>query len=191
MQNVLFVVSHFGSESFDMLETLNGNPRLVVYNSNGLYTHMEQFENLTSFPHKISDTSAIYGDHLLTNTTYYCEAFYQHCRFIYCLSPAKQALPRIVDKGYKLEGAESYYRFRLHRICEMAKRTPGAIVITEGRIRDSLHKIEKYLGLKQPLKYEKKVKDSETIIPSEIVEKSERAYERFLYFMKQQNLIIA
>lgn len=188
MRNVLFVISHHGSESMDLVESLNGNPKIVVYNVNGLYGHIDHFENLTSFPHKISDTSAIYGDHLLTNTTYYCEDFYHYCRFIYLLSPAKQALPRIVDIGYTVDGAQNYYKFRLHRMCEMIKRSPGSIVIPEGMIQTSLPKIEQYLGLKKPLRYSQKVENSETDIPSEVIDKSQQSYERFLYFIKQQDV---
>ena len=191
MRNILFVVSHYGSESQDLVDILNENPRTVVYNSNGLYTHVEHFENLTSFPHKISDTSAIYGDHLLTNITYYCESFYKHCKFIYLFSPPKLALPRIVDMKYSVEGAESYYRFRLHRMCEMAKRSSRAIVIQEGSIKSALPDIEKYLNLRVPLKYSGSAENSESFIPSDVIDRCQDAYERFLYFMKQQDLVIA
>jgi len=188
MKNALFVVSHIGSNSQDLVNSLNRNPRVVVYNINGLYSHIEHLENLFSFPHKINDTSAIYGDHLVKNTTYYCNLFYKSCKFIYLITPPEYALPKIVASGYKLLCAERYYKFRLQRMCEMMKRTPGAVFVED--IEKSFPVIEKYLNLKDKLSIVSVIEfEKDPSLPSEVIERTQDAYERFLYFIKKQDLL--
>lgn len=190
MRNILFLVSHIGSNSFNLFECFNDNSRIVMYNNNGFYKDVTDLEKLSSLPHKIDNTAAIYGDHLLTNTTYYIESMYRMCKFVYVISSAAKALPKIVDEGYAPDKADAYYRFRLHRICEMGKRTPGAVVVTDDKMSKSLPYIEKYLGLKQSLILEEKNKESTTRVDPELIDRCQIAYERFLYYLKQQDLIV-
>ncbi len=149
MNNVFFVVSHFGSGSSGLVAILNQNPKISVHCSEMMYQHPFNLENLTSLEHKSTHPSmSLYGDHLLLNTDFACEKLYDMCKFIYIMGEPTTA---ILDK-YDEKNAFPYYSFRLRRIYEMAQRTPGAVFLTSDDINPSGFKlIEEYLELEQPL----------------------------------------
>ena len=139
-------------------------------------------------------TAAIYGDHLLFNTQFYYKPFYAACRFIYVVRGAKGTLNTIMankSDEHNAHTAFRYYAYRLQRICEMAKRTPGALWLTwtdvvQGK---ALPVVADYLGIdKNFASTVMPPGDEPDVMPLQVVEKAHDAYERFLYFSKSLNL---
>ena len=190
MKKVCFVVSHLGSGSSELVESLNKNPRCEIHSTRVQYSSPDSLNWMFARGHKMRNSSAVYGDHMLLNASLSCKKFYEFCKFIYVIRPARQSMEGIMASGYGEEEASRYYRFRLRRMCEMAKRTPGAVLATwDDMLRgEILGAIESYLGLDVPL---------ERMIPSEnapskakesSVEQCQDAYERYHYFMKNLGL---
>jgi hypothetical protein len=192
MKKVAFVVSHLGSGSDDLVRVLNDNPRLVVHNTNGEYSHPTDLSWLFKLGHKQDNAAAIYGDHLLHNAGFSCKALYDYCQFIYMIRSARSSLNEIVSlSNYQPENAAKYYTFRLRRICEMAKSTPGAVLLTWEDLanRQGLPLIEEYLGLKLPLRLMEDLRtEKKDEVPHEIVEEAQESYERYLYYLRQLDL---
>jgi hypothetical protein len=86
-----------------------------------------------------------------------------------------------------------YYTYRLRRICEMARRTPGAVLLTwddmiTGR---GFPLLEKYLHLKEPLVNEEKLwpqAQSNANVTSAIIDQAQHSYERYFYYLRNLNL---
>jgi hypothetical protein len=159
MKKVCFVVSHLGSGSIDLVDILNKNPKCEIKESSTQYENPSSLGWLFASGHKCRDSSAIYGDHLLFNMSISYKRFYEFCKFIYVIRPARASLNEIAtlqDTKYKQADAARYYRFRLRRICEMAKRTPDAVLVTWDDLAkgSAFSIIEEYLGLSKQLKTE-------------------------------------
>lgn len=148
-----------------------------------------------SIPHKCRDSSAVYGDHLLFNSSLSCKNLYEICRFIYVIRPPRAALNEIStikDSGLKGAFAAKYYSFRLRRICEMARNTPGALLLTWDDMASgkAFVSIEEYLGLKAGLKTEYHhfsagLKDD---FDEGLISECEDAYERYYYYLDRLDL---
>lgn len=185
------MVSHLGSGSLELLRVLNRNTRVVIHNQSGKYAHPTDLEWLFKFGHKIDNTAAVYGDHLTHNVSFACPALYDVCQFIYVIRSAKPTLNTIVSSGlYTPENALRYYTFRLRRICEMAKRTPGAVLLTwEDMSNDRCFPLlEEYLGLNTSLTSEKFEAETLDLVEHSLVEQAQESYERHLYYLKQLDL---
>jgi len=196
MKNVVFIMSHFGSGSFDLVRMMNRNPRITIENSGARYYHPDDLEWLFSKEHKLKNAAAIYGDHILLNANFACDALLKAYKFIYVIRSAKMALNRIVTQSkFSEKNTLSYYAFRLTRISEMAKATPGAVLLTWEDLTSAtgLPLIEEYLGLKTQLEptIDEFVQDetqTQCNLPSELIQQGQEAYERYLYYLKQLDL---
>ena len=181
MRKVAFVISHLGSDSVELVRILNENPRILIHTSTTNYESVKSLDWLFESGHKLDNTAAIYGDHLLHNHQFAAPSLYKFCRFIYVIRPAKSSLNAISNST-----AHRYYCFRLRRICEMAKRTPNALLITWPDLADgrAFHKIEEFLNLKNELKSTTLSFIEEHELSPEFVEKAQDSYERHLYYLK-------
>jgi hypothetical protein len=191
MKKVCFIVSHLGSGSSDLIDILNGNPKCTIQNSSVKYSGPSDLEWLFASPHKCRDSSAIYGDHLLYNSSLSSKNLYERCKFIYFIRPARASLNEIsMMKGETgLEGrfAARYYCFRLRRICEMARKTIGSLLLTWDDLASgkAFPSIEEYLGLKTQLRAEHRHFSLHTIdeFDEKLVSECEDAYERYYYYI--------
>jgi hypothetical protein len=113
---------------------------------------------------------------------------------VYLVRPARSSLNSILssERNYTEETAAAYYRFRLRRMCEMAKRTPDAVLVTwddlaKGR---AFPTIEEYLGLNQQLSstYEEFMSDDTDRFNEGLVNECQDAYERYYYYLNRLNL---
>lgn len=190
MKKVCFVVSHIGSGSSELISSLNGNPRCEIQSTRVQYSSPESLNWMFSRGHKMRNSSAVYGDHLLFNASLSCRKLYEFCKFIYVIRPARPSLSSIMSSGYGEDEASRYYRFRLRRICEMAKRTPGAVFATwDDLVRgEVLRSIESYLGLTTPLEAIDASEDASATPRESVVEQCQDAYERYHYFLKNLTL---
>lgn len=189
MKKVCFVVSHIGSGSSELVRLMNENPRCQIYETRVQYSSPESLNWMFSRGHKMRNSSAVYGDHLLFNASLSCRKFYEFCKFIYVMRPARQSLGGIMSAGYGEDEASRYYRFRLRRMCEMAKRTPGAVVATwDDLVRgDVLGEMESYLGLSVPLDKIEHSDGHPCDAKETVVEQCQDAYERYHYFLRNLN----
>lgn len=177
------------------MDVLNKNPRCQIHDSEAQYNNPSSLEWMFAAGHKCRDSSAVYGDHLLFNMSLSHKSFFDFCKFIYVIRPARASLNEIMtlrDKKYTQEDAAKYYRFRLRRICEMAKRSPDSVLLTW----DDLAKgtafpiIEHYLGLSTQLKTEFNHFSSgmNDIFKENLIEECQDAYERYYYYLNRLKL---
>lgn len=188
MKNVCFIVSHLGSGSSDLVEVMNGNPRCSIQSSSVRYEWPGDLDWLFASPHKCRNSSAIYGDHLLFNTSLSCRNLYERCRFIYVVRPARASLNEIAKgRKYLPKFAARYYSFRLRRICETARRTADSLFLTWDDLASgrAFSAIEDYLGLKVQLKAEHRHFQacSGDEFDERLVSECEDAYERYYYYL--------
>ena len=190
MKKVAFVISHLGSGSEELVRILNENPRVVIHSTNTNYIHPDTLGHLFERGHKLDNAAAVYGDHLLHNASFASKALYEICKFIYLIRPPRASLNIIKIGGYTPHTACRYYCFRLRRICEMAKQTPGAVFLTWQDLADGRGQalIESYLNLKDPLNPGNFSEPTEDDISLELVEQAQNSYERYYYYLSQQNL---
>lgn len=188
MKKVCFVVSHIGSGSGELVEVLNRNPRCEIHTTRVQYSSPESLNWMFARGHKMRNSSAVYGDHLLFNMSLSCRKLYEFCKFIYVIRPARHSLAEIMSEEYGEEEAARYYTFRLRRISEMARRTPGAILATWDDLArgEITKKIESYLGLNVPLE-PMNLSSTNADVRESLVERCQDSYERYHYFLK--NLI--
>jgi hypothetical protein len=188
MKKVCFIVSHLGSGSSDLVEVLNGNPRCSIQNSSVRYGGPDDLDWLFANPHKCRDSSAVYGDHLLYNTSLSCKSLYDRCKFIYLIRPARASLNETAKSNkYRPVFAARYYSFRLRRICEMARKTKDALFLVWDDLASgkAFPSIEEYLGLKVQLKAEHQHFPACTSdeFDERLVSECQDAYERYYYYL--------
>lgn len=194
MKKVCFIVSHLGSGYEDLLRVLNRNPRCEFQNSGSRYDGPPALDWMFRKGHKCRDSSAVYGDALLYNMQLSCRSLYGECKYIYLVRPARASLNVIARSGLKYaeSSAASYYRFRLRRMCEMARRTPDAMLVTwddlaKGR---AFPTIEDHLGLNAQLSttYEEFAAETGDHFNERLVNECQDAYERYYYYLNKLNL---
>lgn len=198
MKKVAFIVSHFGSGSFYLVDVLNENPRCTIFGSKNRYEHPDDLQNLFKY-HKLKNHSgAIYGDQLLYNHSFSCKSLYDCCKFIYVIRPARQSLNEIykTNKTYSKDGMVRYYRFRLRRICEMAKRTKNAVLLTYDELisGECFGTIQEYLKLIDPLHHlescgETDRPSAENNFSEQIISEAQDCYEKYFYYLSKLPLI--
>ena len=69
-------------------------------------------------------------DELLYNHVFCLKESYPKCQFIYVIREPEPVLKLMVSEGKSLKFAVRHYAYRLRRLCEMARRTPGAVLLT-------------------------------------------------------------
>ena len=190
MKRIVFIISHVGSDSDKLVKILNDNPRIQISETNYSYSHPTDLDYLiVNVNHKLNSSAAIYGDHLLYNMHFSCDALHSICNFIYVIREAKASLNE--DSVHLRRTMEAYYRFRLRRIYEMATKTPGAVLLTWENLRsgDGLPLIEKYLNLKEPLRNNDFIRSTKDRLPFS-TEYVQGAYEKYLYKLKGLDLLM-
>ena len=196
MRKVLFLISHLFSGSSFLFDSLEQNPKIQGFRTNMIYDDPGKLLQLTKLKHKLNNRAAIYLEEVLFNHVITCKDLYNYCKFIYVIREPEPVLNALVGfKTYPANCAVRHYCYRLRRICEMAKRTPGAVFLTWEDLKlgrgDSL--IENYLDLKETLKTNTDLfvtpPKRDNLLSFEQMQWASRCYEKHLYFLKQQNLI--
>jgi hypothetical protein len=192
MKKVIFVVSHLASGSTGLIALMNRHPRMRIFNLQGQYKSPLDLEPLLRGDE--FDHAGMYcGDHLLFNPSFCCKSLYESCNFIYAVRPPKPTLNLILShNAMAREQMRNYYLFRIRRIYEMARRTPGAVLLTWNDMMSGagLKLIEDYLGLKKEIQHEPRfylTPIPDLVDASEVSEVEDR-YEYYLYRLKQLDL---
>jgi hypothetical protein len=192
MKKVCFIASHLMSGSSTLFEMLDHNPRVQGFRSSRPYYDMPTIMALTKHPHKLNTQAAIFVDELLYNYWLQTKDAYRYCKFIYVVRPPEGVLGELVaQKLYKPQQACDYYCYRLRRMCEMAKRTPGAVLLTYEDIVTGrgLPLIEEYLGLKQRIDLMPVRSAPTRPISYDLLQRAERAHSHYLSYLFSQNLV--
>lgn len=192
MSRILFLVSHLASGSTGLVHILNGNERIQMMTSNIIYENVNDLNILKTQRHKLNNVAAIYGDHLLFNTSLNNKSLYNCAKFIFCIRPGAATINELVSKhDVAPESALNYYCFRLRRIYEMAYQMPQAVLVTWDDLASGkeLRQIEEYLDLNTPLcpnpeLFEGKIED---IAPFPIRQQAEDYYEKYFYLFNCLN----
>ena len=188
MKKVCLLISHEQSGSGALFDILGANTRVQAYHTGRTYNHPLVLGAVTSLPHKNCTTAAIWLDELLHNYQFSCKELYKVCRFVYMVRPAEPTVNALILAGYEPDCAARYYCYRLRRMCEMAKRTPEAVLVTyedaqSGRV---FPLIEKYLTLRTPLVPKPNLFPTPPagLAKWDLVERCQESYERHLYFLR-------
>lgn len=186
MKQVALVVSHVGSGSGAICDALGQNPRLAVFRTGQAYTHPDSLEALTAHPHKDDTAAAIWVDELLYNHSFGYKTLFGMCRFLYIVRESRPSLSEIAQGPVRREDVR-YYTFRLRRIYEMARHTPGAVLLTFEDICKGRGSplIESYLNLKTPLQPVVQPVTAERHIPAEMLREAQESFERYLYLLRR------
>lgn len=185
MKKVCFVVSHLGSGSSSLVASLNANPRCEIRESAARYESSASVRWLFKLGHKCRDAGAVYGDHLLFNSSLANRDLYGGFLYIFVVRPARHSLNEILKMGYGEREASSYYRFRLRRVCEIAKKSPGSVLLTWDDLakEPSLRIIEGYLGLSERL-HPPSLNQGDGVLCSErTVGECQEAYDRYYQYL--------
>jgi hypothetical protein len=200
MKKVLFLASHLYSGSSALYHALNANPRIQGFMNNKYndYGSFLSIYTMTLQEHKCTTRAAIYMDELLFNPQLSVKTAYEFCKFIYVVRPPEQTLNLMISNNLiansksKPSYAVRYYTYRLRRICEMAKRTPGAVLLTfeDLKLGRGMDLLTDYLQLRQPVEfYPHYLQTLERNFSTELLDTNLRSevndtYERYLYFLK-------
>ena len=189
MKKILFVVSHLGSESSSLCDILNNNPRIQVYNTGAIYNYIEAGLALVTQPHKCDTTAAIWAEELLHNHRFGHHCFYRWAQFVYLIQDARRSLHSMQPTNPVTANINfRYYIYRLRRICEMARQTPGAMLLTS---LGNLNPLERYLNLKKPLCQHVSVPvELCRFVTTEQVRKAQESFERHYYYLRNQDLVM-
>lgn len=170
---------------------LDKNPRVQFFPRNAVYDGIGAVESLTALPHKLNNVAAVWLDELLYNHYFAHRCLYRMAKFIYLIREPKPTLNLITKEGWQADHMELYYTFRLRRIYEMTRKTPGAILLTHEDVQTGrgLRLIEEYLNLKMPLECDadslSKARSYNPLVSSLNLEVAQQAYERYLYLIRQ------
>lgn len=195
MRNVVFITSHLLSGSDDMINLMNNHGRIDIRSPRLSYDHPEVLEQLYKYGHKLNNSAAIYGDHLLFNKDFSSREFYKFIKFIYFVCSPRNFLNEILTRVPTITvfSACRYYCFRLRRMYEMALCTPGAVFLTADEFLDGkgTNLIEDYLELPTPLDFSNaRIHHSaERPIDYKYVVEANRCFEKYHYCFKHINLL--
>ena len=199
MKKILFVCSHLHSGSSALCDSLNHHPRIQSYSlaKSNPYSSPLDLLSLTEQHHKLNNRSAVHMEELLYNYELGTKVAYQECHFVYVVREPADVLNMMVGNDKKTPSfAARHYTYRLRRLCEMAKKTPGAVLLTWEDLQtgQGIDLIEEYLGLRQPIIYDPslllpfKRTYSNELIPRTIRIEAEGSFQQYLYFLKSQSL---
>lgn len=199
MKKVVFVCSHLYSGSAALCEAMNYHPRIQSFTVGNRrpYSTPLHLLDLTTKRHKRADRSAVYLDELLFNPSLSTKVAYQTCKFVYVVrDPAPTLNFLVANERRAPQYAARYYLFRLRRLCEMAKRTPGAVLLTWEDLRSGrgVPLVQEYLGLKEPIPYDPALlapyirSFSAGLVAPALLADAESTYEKYLYFLRNQRL---
>lgn len=199
MKKVVFLCSHLFSGSSQLYAAMQRNTRIQGYKGKNLnyYESSMNIVNLMACKHKANNNSAIFMDEINFNHQISTKSVYSSCKFVYVVRSPEQCVPQIISNfKYSALNAVRYYTFRLRRICEMARNTPGAVLLTfDDLINDrGVDLINDYLELVKPIDFNPnslasyKNSASADLLGSAIRSQVCERYERYLYFLRNQSL---
>jgi hypothetical protein len=187
MRKPLFIMSHLGSGSTDLFDILQAHPRIDGFRTGMCYDHADKLFSLMENIHKRDNSTAIYMDELLFNTSFASRHLCPYCKFIYLIREPKASLNLMLrhHPEYNLTTAARYYCYRMRGIYEYFRRTRDAVFMTWDDIPKNLEAIRVYLGLKEPLVMRPLKTCDLDMVPIETLNECQECYERYIYHIKE------
>lgn len=196
MRKTVFIISHVGSEYEVLISTLFRNSRIIPILNQSQNNYHNLLDVLNApIEHKFYNKATYFADCILHNHLFSAYDSFDYCKFIYLVEQPRYALPRIIKErpNNNFLFCQRHYLYRIRRMCEMAKRTPQAIFLHSKDIYnpDTYKVIENYLNLNEKLEIPSLKTDYLNIdcVSQNLLDLTESAYEKYLYFLKQQNLV--
>lgn len=163
----------------------------MFYRMNKQYDHPDVLFELMTLEHDLRNNSAVYADHLLFNIDFACPAIYKISNFVYFIRDPKQTLGLIIkNHNFNIEKAYSYYIFRIRRIYEMYRDSGGVFFTWDDLFnnRDQIKSdLEDYLQFDINLNLNLEYEDNSSVIPRDVLKKSEKIYEKYFFHMREIN----
>ncbi len=157
---------------------------------------------------KTNQESDWYIDKLHNNYEFSCKPLYKTCKFIYLIRTPQIPLATLISRGYPPKGAETYYLFRLRRMCEMAVHTDGSLLTYEDLVtKRAFPLLQNALSLKSPFsdqftpqfadesnlltgKILKNPTEPSADVPSDVIKRCMEGYKRYLKFLESKTGLI-
>lgn len=128
MKKVLFIMTHLGSGWELLVDKLQENARVHVFNTSRSYHHPDDVRFLTNEIHRQDNSAAIWADVLFFNENFTMKRLAKDYRFIFWSCPFESVVEQLVVKyKYSEDAAESYYNFRLAGMSQYYRRVPGCL----------------------------------------------------------------
>ena len=183
------------SGSSALYHAMDNNSRIQGFTTGrpNEYPSFLSIYGLTLQDHKCDSRAAVYMDELLYNHQMCLKEALPLCRFIYVVRSPETTLNMLVSNNkMKPSFAVRYYTYRLRRICEMAKRTPGAILYTfeDLKVGRGLDLLTDYLQLRHPVEWHSEYLQtydrsfSTELLGTTLRSAASDTYERYLYFLR-------
>jgi hypothetical protein len=214
MKHVL-VITHAGSGGTLLCRILSTNHRVRSIGRTGVvYDHPMTLKRVRGKIDNVigpnnREGNDLYVDKLLFNYEFYCKPLYQVCKFIYMIREPQIPLASLIQRKYTARGAEEYYLFRLRRICEMARHTTGAVLLTYEDLvsKRAFPLLQNALNLKSPLseqfsplnfddrnlqsgKILQEPVEPIATVPEDVLKRCKSGYLRYLTFLKARTGLI-
>lgn len=209
-----FVVTHVGSGGTVLCRVLSEDLFVRSLGRTGvIYDHPDALEKARDKIDSVvrkgdRNYNDWYIDKILYNYEFTCKQLYKTCKFIYMVRSPLVPLLTLVSRGSPVSGAETYYLFRLRRMCEMAVKTGGALLTYEDLVsKKALPLLKTCLKLNnalsgdfKPLPWDDPSLHSGSlktdpgepggVIPKDVLKKCWLGYERYLNFLERQTSLI-
>ena len=193
MKKVLFIITHLGSGSFELFNSLIKVPSIDGFKMDISYRHPDDLKLLTKNIHKKNDASAIYMDELLYNHSLLSKKLAKFCNLIYLVREPKSTLNKIIadNPSYSLESAARYYCYRLRGILEYYRKVSVKCPFLKWEnISEDKKSIESYLGLETSLE----ISSDEYVdhnLDYKILLNCQERYDHYLFQMRRiRNFLI-
>lgn len=198
MKRICFISTHLGSNSSILTDLLQKNSQIDMFRlpvGKQIFNPLDLL-GLTQPKHKTNHKTSIYLYETLYNYEISYTNIFDVCKFIYLVRRPEKTIPWLLNvKDMAVESAVSYYMFRLRRICEMCKKNPQAVFLTEDNLLEGkgLETIAKYLGLKESLSIKDMSWPTEKLnfkkIDYKMIQNLEARYEKYLFWVKKSTLV--
>jgi hypothetical protein len=209
------IITHAGSGGTLLCRILSTDYSIRSFGRTGInYDHPSVIKRARNRIDKIVNVNSRgdrdwYVDKLLFNYEFTCKPLYSTCKFVYLVRSPKIPLATLMQRGYSPKGAETYYLFRLRRMCEMSRNTVGSPLLT---YEDLISKrgfplLKTLFKLKSPLSDEftplsfddanlfsgvilKEPIEPQVEVPADVLERCTAGYHRYLNFMQSRSGLI-
>lgn len=126
IRKTLFIMTHLGSGWERLVQKLECDPRIHVFNTGRGYHHPDDVRSLTSQIHRRDNAAAIWADVILHNKDFTMRRLSKHYNFIFWSREYEHALPDLLTH-FGEEQAESYYMYRLDGMKQYWLRRQGSL----------------------------------------------------------------
>lgn len=190
MRNVLFIMTHLGSGSDQIISSLQAHPDIEIFETGNAYNHPDVVGHLVSLPHKRNNAKSIYSDVIYENGNFTCRAMTGWYKFTYIIRNPADALPSLIDRYHDPQRAALHYCYRLRGLAEYSLRTPNAPLFSwDGDPEAYSAALTDHLGCRPAISMDR-VMQAQTCdldVPHDILAQCEDAFSRYSTIMKNRS----